>query len=145
MDKGGPGEYLTMKFIHFLLSCNPFWRSSNFLDTIGPSRSVCHGSFPVCKHRNWESTHSNTSGLFLTKFWSSVFRKKKSPRIIVGKYLSFFILFCFVIITLQTGNIENIASWQEWKNSTQNIASEYCSLTGSSMPKWHKVLKPIFE
>ena len=26
---------------HFLLSCNPFWRSSDCLDTIGPSRSVC--------------------------------------------------------------------------------------------------------
>ena len=26
---------------HFLLSCNPFWQSCNFLDTIGPSRSVC--------------------------------------------------------------------------------------------------------
>ena len=26
---------------HFLLSCDPFWWSGNFWDTIGPSRSVC--------------------------------------------------------------------------------------------------------
>ena len=28
---------------HFLLNCNPFWWSGDFLDTIGPSRSVCYG------------------------------------------------------------------------------------------------------
>ena len=43
VDKNGPGEYLTMNSRHFLLSCNPFWWISNFLDTIGPSRSVCIG------------------------------------------------------------------------------------------------------
>ena len=40
-DKNGLGEYLTMNFRHFLLSCIPFWWSSDFLDNIGPSRSVC--------------------------------------------------------------------------------------------------------
>ena len=29
-----------MNFRHFLLSCNPFWRSGNFLNSIGPSRSL---------------------------------------------------------------------------------------------------------
>ena len=43
MDKSGQGEYLTMISRHLLLSCNPFWRSDDFLDTIGPSRSVCIG------------------------------------------------------------------------------------------------------
>ena len=28
-----------------LLRCNPFWQSSDFLDTFGPSRSVCSRSF----------------------------------------------------------------------------------------------------
>ena len=30
-----------MNFRHFQLSCNLFWRSGNFLDSIGPSRSLC--------------------------------------------------------------------------------------------------------
>ena len=39
--------YLTINSRHFLLSCNPFWRSTIFLDTIGPFSSVCHiGLFP---------------------------------------------------------------------------------------------------
>ena len=42
MEKSDQGEYLTMNSRHFLLSCNPFWWSIDFLDTIGPSRSVCH-------------------------------------------------------------------------------------------------------
>ena len=33
--------YLTIDLRHFLLSCNPFWWSGNFLDTIGPSTSLC--------------------------------------------------------------------------------------------------------
>ena len=41
MDKNGLGEYLTMNFRHFLLSCNQFWWSGNFLDSIGQSRSLC--------------------------------------------------------------------------------------------------------
>ena len=39
-DKNGLGKYLSMNFRHFLLSFNPFWRSSDFLDNIGPSRSL---------------------------------------------------------------------------------------------------------
>ena len=42
--KNGP-KYLTINFRHFLLSCNPFWRSSDFLDTSEPSRSVCAAAF----------------------------------------------------------------------------------------------------
>ena len=30
VDKSGQGEYLTMNSRHFLLSCNTFWRSSDF-------------------------------------------------------------------------------------------------------------------
>ena len=41
MDKNGLGEYQTMISRHFLIIYNPFWRSSDFLDTFGPSRSVC--------------------------------------------------------------------------------------------------------
>ena len=31
-----------MNFRHFLLNCHPFWRSGDFLDSIGPSRSLCN-------------------------------------------------------------------------------------------------------
>ena len=41
VDKNGLGEYQTMISRHFLIIYNPFWRSSDFLDTFGPSRSVC--------------------------------------------------------------------------------------------------------
>ena len=40
-DKNGLGEYLAMNFRHFLLSCIPFWLSSDFLDNIRASRSLC--------------------------------------------------------------------------------------------------------
>ena len=45
MDKNGLGEYLTMNSRSFLLRWNPFWRSSNFLDTIASFRSVCNVRF----------------------------------------------------------------------------------------------------
>ena len=35
------GQKETINFRHFLLNCNPFWCSEDFLDTIGPSRSLC--------------------------------------------------------------------------------------------------------
>ena len=38
-DKNGLGEYLALSFRH--LSWGPFWRSRNFLDSIGPSISLC--------------------------------------------------------------------------------------------------------
>ena len=41
MDKIGLGGYLTINHRQFLLIYNPFWQSSDFLDTFGPSRSVC--------------------------------------------------------------------------------------------------------
>ena len=39
--KNGLGEYLTINLRHFLLIYNPFWQNGDFLDTFGPSRSVC--------------------------------------------------------------------------------------------------------
>ena len=42
---------------HFLLSCNPFWWSSDFLNAIGPSRSVCSGE-----------THLRTFSLVSSQF-----------------------------------------------------------------------------
>ena len=48
--KSGLGEYLTMNFRHFLLSCNLFWWSGDFLDTIGPSRSVCSCQYPLMNY-----------------------------------------------------------------------------------------------
>ena len=50
MDKSGLGKYVTINFGHFLWSCNPFWRSGGFLDTIGPLRSVCPVSFKFTIH-----------------------------------------------------------------------------------------------
>ena len=41
MDKNELGEHLIMNFGQFLLNCNPFWWSGNFLDSIGQSRSLC--------------------------------------------------------------------------------------------------------
>ena len=34
-----------MNFRHFLSSCDQFWRSSDFLDSIGPSRSLCRWQY----------------------------------------------------------------------------------------------------
>ena len=64
MDKNGPGEYLTMNSRHFLLSCNPFWWSGNFLDTIGPSRSVCTVRV---KHFDLKQQESNKIERYLTR------------------------------------------------------------------------------
>ena len=41
-DKYRLGKYLSMNFKHCLLNCNPFWWSGDFLDNIGPSRSLCY-------------------------------------------------------------------------------------------------------
>ena len=86
-------------------------KHANIIPKVGASR-------PSFQWRFW--------GIFLTNFWSSVFRKNLLFRLLLENICLLLILFCFVIITLQTGNIENIAFWQEWKNSTQNIASESC-------------------
>ena len=57
MDKSGLGKYVTINFGHFLLSYNPFWQSCNFLDTIGPSRSVCISQWvqEAKKFKSWWS------------------------------------------------------------------------------------------
>ena len=108
------------------------------------TRVACHGSFPLCKHTNWGSTQSDTSGIFLTFF------RRISLRMIVGKYLPSF--YTVLLSPLKTVNIENIASyWQEWKNSTQYIASEYCrvlQLQGlpcqSDIKSWYQYLNKFW-
>ena len=69
MDKSGQGEYLTMISRHLLLSCNPFWRSGNFSDTIGPSRSLCVNQ--------WEGGIDIQTALLFAPPW--IFRPSYGP------------------------------------------------------------------
>ena len=66
-EKNGLGEYQTINSRHFLLSCNPFWQSSDFLVTIGPSRSVCSGSEKQRRPAKGSGNRKPTLLNFITK------------------------------------------------------------------------------
>ena len=65
-----------MNFRHFpLLAKTLFGRSGDFLDTIGPSRSLWFGQFYTTVHQKWGHTSDQSTllhqDLFESSFWSS--------------------------------------------------------------------------
>ena len=52
-----------MNFRHFLLSCILIWRSGDFLDTFGPSRSVCAVQWLKTENKITKSVWSSFFGL----------------------------------------------------------------------------------
>ena len=137
-------KYLAMNFRHFLLRFNPFWQSSDFLDTIGPSRSLCSVTYVSAWSRltisplPWKLTkqhlqrkknnqgHQVYSNKYLLSFHSSNYLNPKPSVKVLRKPFPKTFKFYAHLHTKRTGPGE------QNKYYMKKITNKYCRLSMTS-------------